>query len=65
MAKLKRRFRALDLLTKCRSHGDLLSQDNMQPLESLTYDELVCEVSYLKPTIAKDSWLKHKIDTGV
>ena len=34
-------------------------------LESLTYDELVCEVSYPKPTIAKDLRLKHKVDTGV
>ena len=39
--------------------------DNMQLVESLTYDELVCEVSYLKATIAKDLRLKHKVDTGV
>ena len=37
----------------------------MQLLESLTYDELVCEVPYLKATIAKDFRLKHKVNTGV
>ena len=65
MVKQKRQSRALDLLSKCRSHGGPLSRDNMQLLESLTYDELVCEVSYLKATIAKDLRLKHKVNTGV
>ena len=37
---VKRQSRALDLLSKCRSHGGPLSRDNMQLLESLTYDEL-------------------------
>ena len=37
----------------------------MQLLESLTYDELVCEVSYLKVTIAKDLRFKHKLNIGV
>ena len=37
----------------------------MQLLESLTYDELVCEMSYLKATISKDLRLKHKVNTGV
>ena len=57
--------RALQLLTKCRSHGGHLSQDNMQLLESLTYDELLFEGSYLIATIAKDLRLKHKVYTGV
>ena len=65
MTKLKRKSRALDILTKCRSHAGLFSRDNMQLLESLTYDELVCEVSYLKATIAKDLRLKHKVKTRV
>ena len=46
MAKHKRQSRALDLLTKC-------SRDNMLLLESPTYDEQVCEVSYLKTAIPK------------
>ena len=37
----------------------------MQLLKYLTYDELVCEVSYLKATIAKDLRLKHKVNAGV
>ena len=37
----------------------------MQLLESLTYDELVCEMSYLKAPIAKNLRLKHKVNTDV
>ena len=64
LAKLKGQSRTLNLLTKCRSHGGPLSRDNMQLLESLTYDELVCGVSYLKATIAKDLRFKHKVNNG-
>ena len=65
LLKEKKNARALNLLAKCREHGGPLSTDNHDLLNSLTYEQIVTETSYLKATIAHDLKLKRRVKDSV
>ena len=61
LIKWKKRTRALNLLAKCREHGGPLSKDNFELLDSLTYEQIVTETSYIKATLADELRLKRRV----
>ena len=65
MMKEKHQVRTIKLLAKCQAHTGPLSSADIDLLDKLTYDEVMCEVSYLKATIASDLRLKRRVKDSV
>lgn len=63
--KEKKNLRALGLLAQCRQHGGPLSTDNSDLLHTLSDEEVILEVKYLKATIASDLKLKKRVKDAV
>ena len=55
-------MKQLQTLEACRAHGEPLTEKDAEKLNSLTYEQLLNEVGYLKKTIATQLRLKRKVD---
>jgi hypothetical protein len=62
--KVKERMnrKMLENLQACKAHGGPITEKDMCKLDSLTYDQLVIEVGYLKKTIAPQLQFKRKVE---
>ena len=59
--ELKRKVE-LDCLGKCKEHGGPITLNEVGKLDSMTYDQVLLEVKFLKKTNAPQLRIKRKID---
>ena len=59
--KVKGAAKTLNLLETCKQHGGPVTMRSINTLDALSMDQLLCEVSYLRSTIAPDIRQKRRV----